>query len=309
MNSFKKKYVIYTAIIGDYDEVPCYSVTDDRFDYILFSDTIESGRVGIWEVRPIPYTNEVKTKIARWVKTHPEELLPEYDYSLWLDACVTIKSSYVYERCFSLTKTYSLISTNPNPDVICIFQEMCSMMYLKWERDDVIIDWGKFLRKEQYPRWFGSCESWLLFRKHSDNRIMSFDSKWWWCIENYSRRDQLSFYYVLWKLDLNVVPFLPIGIDIRNNDCVEWQNHSNAKNKIVGGKSCHLMRYYRKHVDERVKIENVLYWIYGRKYPFVWLSVIGLFYRLKHLVLYCLGRDNNTDYLAELDRMRKQNFG
>ena len=304
-----RKYVIYTVIVGNYDNVPDFGVIDERFDYIIFSDSIPAGKAGIWEVRPIPYTNEIKTKTARWVKMHPEELLPEYEYSLWIDACVNIKSSYIYERFVSLAESHCLISSNPNPDVICVFQEMCSMMYLHWEHEEKIIEWGRFLRKEQYPRWSGSFESWMVFRKHSDSKIKDFDSKWWWCIENYARRDQFSFPYLLWKMNIDAVPFLPSGIDIRHNEYLDWNEHANAGKKTVEGKACHLIRYYRKHVDERVKIENILYWIYGRRHPYFWLHTIGLLLRAKHVALRCLGKKNSTDYLAEVERMREQNFG
>lgn len=67
------KFVIYTAIIGNYDEILQPQVIDDRFDYVLFSN---ENRVGVWQVRPIAYVNDIQTKIARYVKTHPEELLP-----------------------------------------------------------------------------------------------------------------------------------------------------------------------------------------------------------------------------------------
>ena len=304
-----KKYVIYTAIVGDYDDVPNYKVIDERFDYILFSDSINPGRIGIWEVRPIHFTHEIKTKVARWVKTHPEELLPEYESSMWLDASFVIKSSYVYDKFISLMQSPYLISTNPNPDVICIYQEMCSMMYLHWEQEDIIIEWGRFLRKENYPRWIGSYETGQLFRKHSNPKVKMFDLKWWHCIEKFARRDQFSFPYLLWKLNLRIVPFLPADVDTNNNEYLVLGNHANDKNKIVGGKSCHLIRYYRKHVDERETIENVLYWIYGRRHPFFLLQLIGLLFRAKHVVLCCFGKKNNTDYLAEIERMRKLNFG
>lgn len=309
MITTKKKYVIYTAIVGNYDDIPVYSVTDERFDYILYSDSISAGKVGIWDVRPIPYTSESKSKTSRWAKMHPEELLQEYEASLWLDACVTIKSSYVYERFISLLESSCLISTNPNPDVICVYQEMCSMMYLHWEREDVIIEWGRFLRKEQYPRWLGSYECWMIFRKHNNQAIKMLDSKWWWCLDSYARRDQFSFPYLLWKFNIEAIPFLPSGIDIRHNEYLDWNQHANVGKKVVEGKACHLIRYYRKHVDERVKIENILYWIYGRRHPYFWLNTIGLFLRAKHVVLRCFGKKNNTDYLAEVERMREQNFG
>ena len=69
MNKQPKKYVIYTAMVGGYDEIMQPVVVDDRFDYILFSNDIKEDRVGVWQVRPIAYTNPDNTRICRYVKT------------------------------------------------------------------------------------------------------------------------------------------------------------------------------------------------------------------------------------------------
>lgn len=96
------RFVIFTAIIGNYDEVKQPSVIDDRFDYILFSNDIKEKEVGVWIIKPIPYSNPIQTKIARWVKTYPEELLGEYDASLWVDSNIIITGSFVYDRIVQL---------------------------------------------------------------------------------------------------------------------------------------------------------------------------------------------------------------
>ena len=91
-------FAIYTACIGGYDNILQPKAIDDRFDYILFSDEVAKERVGVWQVRHVDYTNPDKTRIARYVKTHPEELLPEYEATLWMDANIQIVSSKVYGR-------------------------------------------------------------------------------------------------------------------------------------------------------------------------------------------------------------------
>ena len=120
----------------------------------------------------------------------------------------------------------------------------------------------------------------------------------------YSRRDQFSFHFVLWKRGLQSIPFLPEGCDVRHSEYIELLEHTNDRNKIiVDPNSSQLIRYYRKHVNERSTIENVYFWLYGRNKPFFWLSVIGTVFRLKHLLLFYLGRKNNTDYESEVKRI------
>lgn len=178
------------------------------------------------------------------------------------------------------------------------------MMFLKWETEQTGIEWGAFLRKEGYPRWIGTNETRMLFRKHADEKVRELDKLWWWCIDNYSRRDQYSFHYVLWKQGMDSMPFFPEGSDVRHSEHFELVKHSNEQQKqLCGEKDSELMRYYRKHVNERAVIENVYYWIYGRRHPFFWLGIIGVFFKMKHLVLFYLGRKNDIDYEREVKRI------
>ena len=101
---YKNKYAIYTAIVGGYDKINQPKVVDNRFDYILFSNDLEDVRVGVWQVKKIFYDNEIQTKIARYVKTHPEELLPEYEFTIWMDSNLIITTNYI-KIC--LEKEYS----------------------------------------------------------------------------------------------------------------------------------------------------------------------------------------------------------
>jgi len=61
---------------------------------------------------------------------------------------------------------------------------------------DKMID---FLHKENFPDNYGLTENNLIYRKHNDSKIISMIEDWWYFIENYTKRDQFSFSYVLWK--------------------------------------------------------------------------------------------------------------
>ncbi|MBO7144838.1 MAG: DUF616 domain-containing protein [Salinivirgaceae bacterium] len=292
-----KNFVIYTAIVGEYDEISQPLVVDDRFDYILFSNDIKVPKVGVWRVRPINYYNVVQTKIARWVKTHPEELLPEYECSVWLDARIIIKSQYIYDKTVELYDSKNILSLQTNPDFNCIYKEMIRMLFLQWEEESVILSWGHHLREENYPRNIGTKETGLLYRKHSDKTIKQFDELWWWCIENYSRRDQFSFNYVLWKLKITSNSFLPDVLGVRTSKYLCLNNHTNHKNKKISeGKCSLLLHYYYRHADETNIIVNAYYWIYGRKNPKLWLGIVGIIFAVKHVVMRCLGKKNNYEY-------------
>lgn len=64
------------------------------------------------------------------------------------------------------------------------------------ENADIMID---FLQKENFPENYGLNETNLIFRRHNDKEIVSLMEDWWYFIEKYTKRDQFSFSYVLWK--------------------------------------------------------------------------------------------------------------
>lgn len=282
------KFVIYTAVIGNYDEILQPQVIDDRFDYVLFSNEIEEKQIGVWQVRPITYVNDIQTKIARYVKTHPEELLPEYDISVWMDANIQIASSDFYLRVCELSDNKTILSTVKHPKLTCIYQEMLVMVYGRYEKESVVVDWGHFLRKENYPRDNGIVETGVLFRNHSVPAIKDFDEQWWWCIDNYSRRDQLSFNYVLWKLKLQFEPFFENGITVRNSRMVNYEEiHSNETKKWInlGKWEAWLGRYVSHNRSRSDQIERLYYWIYGTRFPHFWTFVFGQLFRVKDIIV------------------------
>ena len=80
-----KRFAIYTACIGGYDEINQPAVIGDQFDYFLFTDQLDNNRQvddkdGVWKVVRIKVREGLSPILmARYIKTHPHELLPQYD--------------------------------------------------------------------------------------------------------------------------------------------------------------------------------------------------------------------------------------
>ena len=272
------RYVIYTAIVGDYDEILQPKVVDDRFDYILFSNDIKETNVGVWQIRPINYHNDIQTKIARWVKTHPEELLPEYKCSVWMDANIAILDKLYYSRIIEMYDNGVLIASMPHFDRHCIYDEMHTVFRMKLETEDTILRWGHILRKNKYPQNAGLHETNVVYRNHNDRGIAYFDKMWWNCIDNYSRRDQLSFDYVLWKLNLLCDFFFSENENARNSQAIKivQAEHKNIANKYLNfswGDTL-LMRYCNHYSNEIVK--KSYYFAYGTPFPRITAKMLGL---------------------------------
>ncbi len=278
------KYAIYTAVVGGYDEILQPKVIDDRFDYILFSNDFKVSNIGVWQVRPINYHNDIQTKIARWVKTHPEELLPDYDLSVWMDANIRIETGFIYGKIIQLFEEKVLLCAVKHSVRKCAYEEIAAVVYYEFETYKDAVQYGKYLRSNSFPRRLGLNETGIMYRMHSDFKVIEMDSLWWSCIENYSRRDQLSFNYSCWRVGICCESLLPIGESARNSKNFtlnivhknETKKHIlNKRNKIkVIYKACHDWDF----------VGNVMYWALGKKNTSFWLAMIAFVLEGKNMM-------------------------
>lgn len=276
-----KKFAVYSAIVGKYDEILQPSVVDDRFDYVLFSDSLLEDKQGVWQVRRIDYSNPIKTKVARYVKTHPEALLPEYDASLWLDANIRITGREIYDRFVEFFENKTLVASVKHLAYDCVYNEMFAVLDFRYESEEVIVKWGHELRKRRYPKHAGMFETGLMYRRHASEAVKKLDASWWKYIDAYSKRDQLSFTVALREENLSCELFLPEGKTVRDSVGLHFMKHKDETSKFdPKEKPAWLMHHYYKHHEDKEKVLNMYYWIYGRTWPMLWAQVFGQYYRI-----------------------------
>lgn len=225
------EFVVYTVLTGNYEDIIQPQVVDDRFDYVLFSNDSQNS-VGIWNVRPIPsVVSRDNKRLSRYPKTHPESLLSDYKASLYIDANIQILDRWVYERFLQLFEQgieyagIQLALTGRD----CIYDHAFDMCQWRVEYDHVAIRQCHALYKNGFPHHFGLNENNVIFRIHNE-RMKTVDEEWWNWITNYSRRDQFSYMYCLWKHNVEINYFLPAGEDTRNGSHFRLIDHNGRKN-------------------------------------------------------------------------------
>lgn len=277
-----KRYVIFSALVGGYDEILQPLAVDERFDYVLFTNDITETQVGVWQIKPITYENPDSTRVCRYVKTHPEELLQEYEVSVWIDANIQLLTNEVYDRIVELDHQGVMVSSMWHPVRKCVYEEAFAVMNMMVEHERVVVDWCHFLRKENYPKDHGLCETNVVFRKHHNSSVGQADVLWWQCIERYSRRDQLSFNYVLWKLDIPYSYFFGEGRNARNTEHIRLVMHKDTGHNhcIIAKNEAWLMRHCWKHPAETDRVEALYYKAYAKPFPHWSVAVLGQYYRL-----------------------------
>lgn len=227
------KKVVYTAISGNCDIIPViHDYIREGWQYVCFTDNktlLRLGKFGHWKIMPLGFARLDSTKNARWHKTHPAELFPEFSESLWVDANINILTPYIFE-----------LAENADNDLLVpkhycrksVYQELKAVKALSREPSANINIIGKFLRSEGMPDNFGLNETNIIFRKHTP-AITKLMHEWWFMIEHYSKRDQLSFSYVLWK---NSVDINSISIPNARIDWLNFKIFTHNKTDTLTGK-------------------------------------------------------------------------
>lgn len=279
-----KCFVVYSALVGKYDDVVQPDVVDGRFDYVLFTNDIHEDSVGVWQIRPILYKNTDTTRICRYVKTHPEKLLPEYKCSVWIDSNIHIHTDEIYSRTIELYEQGVLVSSMWHPVRKCLYEEAFAVVNMMLEHESVVVNWCHRLRQEGFPKGLGLFETNVLYRQHCLEKVGEMDTIWWNCISHYSRRDQLSFTYVLWKMDIPFHYFFGEGNNARNTEHLSLVVHNRPmKNHCpIKKDEAWLMRYCRKDKTKEMEIERLYYRLYKCPFPQLAVAVMGQVYRVKY---------------------------
>ena len=195
----RNKNVIYTCISGPYDTLKDPKFIDPNFDYVCFTD--QNFTSDVWEIRPIPDSLKglSQVKRQRYIKVKPYEFLSEYEFSVWVDSNITIKSSveaYVRKNC---QREKGPIAIGEHPIRDCIYEEAKACLQRKKDTAENMNPQLERYRAEGFPEHYGLPQSCIVFRYHNDEDYKRLAEAWWSEIENGSHRDQLSFSYACWK--------------------------------------------------------------------------------------------------------------
>ena len=208
----KSSKVIYTCCTNLYDNVCPPPYVDYGYNYVLFTDNkqlLQKDFLGVWQIRPLVFSELDDTKNQRWHKTHPHVLFPEYDESVWIDANLHILSPYIFQEIQKRQNENIIIPVHFERD--CIYDEIEKVNELKKENTENCNRIKDFLIHNSFPKHYGLNETNLIYRHHNDEKIISIMEDWWNFIRDYSKRDQLSLSYVLYKYGI-----LPNKISCQN---------------------------------------------------------------------------------------------
>ena len=216
--------VVYTCITNDYDdleEIKGYTYINPEWDYICFTDNqnlIKKRRLGIWQIRPLQFDNLDSTRNNRWHKINPHLILPEYEESVYIDANINILTDKLFKIIDTHRKKKKLMFAE-HASTICLYKEFEWVLWEKVDKQEIMTAHLKLLQDSGFPKNYGMPENNLIYRQHNKPEVISIMNDWWYMIENYTKRDQLSLPYVLWKHNIlteDVIGFPNTRVDYKN---------------------------------------------------------------------------------------------
>jgi hypothetical protein len=182
-----------------------------------------------WQIRPLFFDKLDNIRNQRWHKIHPHILFPEYKKSIWLDANINVLKKDIFDDIDKVIDQSRLISIAQHWERNCIYDEFIECMALGKDEEAVMRKQENLIRSFGFPEKYGLFETNIMYRDHHNYRVIKIMKDWWWWIENYSRRDQLSLTYVLWKHKLEVKPLNDISY--RCSDGIEFINNTSHVTK------------------------------------------------------------------------------
>lgn len=187
--------IIYTAIFGGIDKVLDPPHPTRCWRYICFSDRDMASKV--YEVIKVPVPKDMSPRrLARFYKINSHLVLPPHQISIWHDG--NVKQQMDIGK---IVKKYGRFVTVTHQERTRVKDEVRTCEARK--RDDPKKMWAQYNRyiDEGFKDDKGLACTRILIRENTP-AIRSFNELWWSEIKRGSKRDQISFPYVVWKTGL-----------------------------------------------------------------------------------------------------------
>lgn len=194
--------VLYSAHYGRADPLnPDVFGGFDSCRRILFTDREDIALPGV-EVIHDPLDGLDAPRASRRAKLAPHRWFSDAEWSIWIDNKSRLKRDPMDVLAAVTAQSDVAFFAFPHFRRDCVYHELKTC----WENglDDfrVLKDRERVYRLEGLPAHSGLIEGHFMIRRHNDPALMRFGDRWFEHVLRYSRRDQISFPYLVWKLGL-----------------------------------------------------------------------------------------------------------
>ncbi len=198
------KIAVYVTLFGEKDSLK--KIPEEvrgEADYFLYTDCITESQD--YKIIHVDLNGENPRRLSRRYKLSPHKYLPEYDYHIYLDASIDIRVSPEYMINKYLTNHDIAVLKHPWRD--CVYMEMRECLRINVADWDKTHEQARFYRYVKYPENNGLTENGVIIRRNT-YIIREFNEFWEFMYYSFSERDQFSFCYCAWRMNLqyNIIP-------------------------------------------------------------------------------------------------------
>lgn len=206
--SKKLKVAVYTCNVGNYDIILPPRVPANGVQYYCFTDRPQR-RISGWKMLPLvqlPSVNRLDL-VNRYHKFFPHRVLPGFDCSIYIDARIQVVGDILpwVEKW-----------AKKNVAMICMKHPFRSTIFEEAERCEergLFDSQEKRLLQQQLSTYYADgmppnqelSQNSILLRFHDAPGLDESMELWWHHLLAYTRRDQISLPYILWKTELPAV--------------------------------------------------------------------------------------------------------
>lgn len=208
------RIAVYTSIFGEIDDFKVQPACEG-VDYIIFTDKhkpVEGADVRVVESK---YDNNRMS--AKWYKVFPHKCLPEYRYTIFIDGSLQITNpNFAKEAIKHIGEDGIGIWLHPDRNDV-IEESEASKPMRKYENTKVIEQALEY-DKEGLPRYSGLWCTGTIVRDNQNKRMQEAMELYMAEMEKWTYQDQISFPYIVWKMNLKINTFpLEVGNFDKNN--------------------------------------------------------------------------------------------
>lgn len=217
------KVLVYTAIFGNKDDVPqvLNFKTGGEFEvrFVCLTDNLQLKSEHYQVIIVEPRFSDI-AKNARYYKLHGPPEVNDFDVAIWHDSSIWMDFSKLrdlvdYGELFAISTFHHKRYCAYMEAIACINNKKDFALRITFQM------FRYFL--QGFPSNISLNETGILVFRKPDYFDSEFQKVWWREIDNWSRRDQLSFAFTKWHCQWEDLGLLDgTGME---NDYSEWHEH------------------------------------------------------------------------------------
>lgn len=197
-----EKICAYTCITGEYDILHEVKWPEKNVDYLCFTNN-KNLKSKTWKIVYIENENLDNHYLSRKIKILGHPIISEnYDISIWMDASIIWDKS-ITDFINTYFKDTSLAAFKHSARSTIREEAITCLLFNKDSKDN-IVNTLNFLKTNNYIDNIDLYEMTVFIKKHNDPQVIQTMNIWFDTLRRFSKRDQLSFPYSVWKTKLKV---------------------------------------------------------------------------------------------------------